>query len=100
MQSWPDLTKCHGKSNVPTILSGGWGWVSDAVQTGRVLVCHIPSRVGSIIGCWKSECGIPQGSAQAYTAPVHLGLPRKSHVSGEEGDSRSHPGVLGVDRLV
>lgn len=87
MQSWPDLTKCHGKSNVPTILCGGWGWVSDDVQTGRALVCHLPSWVGSITGCWKSERGIAQGSAQAYTAPAHLGL-RNTEVTCVWGGGR------------
>lgn len=88
------------KEECPYHPQWGWDWVSDDIQTGRVLVCHIPSWVGSITACRKSDCGSPQGSAQAYTAPVHLGLPRKSHVFGEEGDSRSHPGVLGVDQLV
>lgn len=54
VQSCTELTKCHGKSNVPTILSGCWGWVSNDVQTGRVLVRHMPLWVGSITACWKS----------------------------------------------
>lgn len=54
-------------------------------RDGRALVCCIASWVGRIPACWESECGIPQSSAQAYSGPVHLGLPWKSHGSGEEG---------------
>ena len=56
------------ESNVPALLRGGWGRVSE-INTGRgVLAHHILAWAGVITACWNRERGTLQSSARAHEA--------------------------------